>query len=157
MKEVRPACSAAGLFFTIAHAAVASVCFDADCVLSDAEVKAMSSVLVLAGSETSATALSGFVFLISLPENADKLAILVDEVRSAFADEADMNIKSTAQLEYLKAAIDETMRMYPPAVTLTPRVSPGAAVGGHWLPQGVSIPSHFSFSAISCIPKYSSC
>ncbi|KAH7024893.1 cytochrome P450 [Microdochium trichocladiopsis] len=104
--------------------------------LSDAEVGALSSILVLAGSETTATALSGFVYFLSRPENAEKRRILEDEIRAAFADDADINMTSTGHLEYLRVFLEETMRMYPPAATMTPRISPGAEVGGYWLPQG---------------------
>ncbi|KAK1992779.1 cytochrome P450 [Colletotrichum falcatum] len=106
-------------------------------VLSEDEVEALSSVLVLAGSETTATAIAGFAYF--MERCPDKSRALRDEVRTAFADEADINITNTGRLEYLNAVIEETMRMYPPAATLPPRVSPGAEIEGHWLPRGTRI------------------
>ncbi|KAJ1324088.1 aspirochlorine biosynthesis cytochrome P450 monooxygenase [Microdochium nivale] len=107
--------------------------------LSDAEVGSLSSVLVVAGSETTATTLSGLVFFLCQPENADKLHILQEEVRTAFADDAEVDITATSHLEYLTACIEEALRMYPPTAYITPRASPGAEVGGHWLPRGTKI------------------
>jgi cytochrome P450 len=105
-------------------------------VLSDEEVQGLSSVLVVAGSETTATALSGFHFLIGM--HAEKKKILVDEVRAAFTYESEITIANTAKLPYLQAVIEETLRLYGPVATLPPRVSPGAQVGGQWIPRGVS-------------------
>ncbi|KAK2040847.1 cytochrome P450 [Colletotrichum somersetense] len=106
-------------------------------ILSESEVEALSSILVVAGSETTGTALAGFVYLIT--HNPDKKRVLQDEIRSAFTNEAGIDITNTGRLEYLNAVIEETMRMYPPASSLTPRVSPGAEIEGYWLPRGLRI------------------
>ncbi|KAI8931449.1 hypothetical protein NX059_011776 [Plenodomus lindquistii] len=111
-------------------------------VLSDEEVRGISSVLVAAGSETTSTALSGFTFFYSMyPEKRQRL---VDEVRKAFTDESQINITSTQQLQYLHAVIEETLRMYPPAATLPPRASPGAPVNGQWIPRGTIIHTYMT-------------
>ena len=47
-------------------------------------------------------------------------------------------MKNVAQLPYLMACIEETLRLYPPAVEVAPRVSPGAEVEGKYVPKGVS-------------------
>jgi len=106
-------------------------------VLSDEEVQGLSSILIAAGSDTTAAALSGLHFLIGM--YAKKKKILVDEIRLAFKDESEITIESTAKLTYLRAVIEETLRLYNPIVTLQPRVSPGAQVGGQWIPRGVSL------------------
>jgi cytochrome P450 len=104
--------------------------------LSDEEVQGLSSVLVVAGSETTATALSEFTFLYGT--HPKKKRILVDEFRAAFTDESEITIASSAKLPYLHAAIEETLRLYSPAAVLPSRVSPGAQVNGQWIPRGVS-------------------
>lgn len=109
-------------------------------VLSDKEVQGLSSVLVVAGSETTATALSGVTFLIGM--HAEKKMILVNEVRAAFTDESEITIASSAKLPYLHAVIEETLRLYNPVAALPPRVSPGAQVNGQWIPRGVSSKSY---------------
>ncbi|KAH7007967.1 cytochrome P450 [Microdochium trichocladiopsis] len=123
-------------------------------VLSDGEIMAISGILVIAGSETTATALSGLVFF--LGQNPDKRRILENEIRSAFTDDAEIDMTTTARLEYLNAVLEETLRMYPPASSVPPRVSPGAEVAGHWLPRGTILhvysaasfrnPDHFTDS-----------
>ncbi|KAK8876904.1 cytochrome p450 3a17 [Apiospora arundinis] len=110
---------------------------DGESVLSDEEVQTLSSVLVIAGSETTATALSGFSFLITT--NLEKQQILAEEIRSAFTDETDITLTGTGHLEYLNAVIEETLRLYPPAAALPPRVSPGAELHGLWVPRGTKI------------------
>ncbi|KAK8023888.1 hypothetical protein PG993_011954 [Apiospora rasikravindrae] len=110
---------------------------DGESVLSDAEVQTLSSVLVIAGSETTATALSGFTFFIAT--HAEKRRVLEEEIRTAFADEADITMTRTGQLEYLAAVIEETLRLYPPSASMPPRASPGAMVHGQWVPRGTRI------------------
>ncbi|CAK7212888.1 hypothetical protein SCUCBS95973_001613 [Sporothrix curviconia] len=96
-----------------------------------------AEILIMGGSETTATAMSGLVFL--LGHNPAAYRILVDEIRSAFASDEDINMKSTARLPYLHAAIEEGMRLYPPASETPPRISPGAEVAGHYIPKGVQL------------------
>ncbi|KAK8092929.1 hypothetical protein PG999_014516 [Apiospora kogelbergensis] len=115
---------------------------DGEPVLSEGEVQGLSSALVVAGSETTATALSGFTFLITT--HAEKRRALEDEIRAAFADEADITMTGTGHLEYLNAVIEETLRLYPPAATLPPRTSPGAEVHGLWVPRGTIIHTYQS-------------
>ncbi|KAJ1324072.1 aspirochlorine biosynthesis cytochrome P450 monooxygenase [Microdochium nivale] len=121
-------------------------------VITPREVLFNSSVFVIAGSETTATALSGAIFLLNRPENASKLQRVVDNVCTAFSDESAINMTSTAQLQYLAAVIEESMRMYPPAAASPPRRSPGAEVGGYWLPEGTAI--HFNAVASYRNPEY---
>ncbi|KXJ90430.1 cytochrome P450 3A17 [Microdochium bolleyi] len=108
-------------------------------------------LLVTAGSDTTATALCGFFFLLGQHPNA--MSHLQREVRKAFEDETEIDIKSSARLQYLHACIEETLRLFPPAVEVPPRVSPGAEIDGRWVPKGTRIttpqyvthrnPSHF--------------
>ncbi|KAJ1323496.1 aspirochlorine biosynthesis cytochrome P450 monooxygenase [Microdochium nivale] len=125
---------------------------DGEEVLSPTEFMINSTTLVIAGSETTATSLSGTLFLLSRSENTSKLQRVVDEVFTAFTDESAIDMTSTAHLQYLAAVLEESLRMYPPAPALSPRQSPGAEVGGHWLPKGTAI--HFSAVASWRNPEY---
>jgi cytochrome P450 len=104
--------------------------------MSSMEIQMNSEALIVAGSETTATCLSGTIYyLCKAPE---LLRILVDEVRSIFASEDDITIKTTLNLTYMQACIEESLRMFPPAVVSPTRVSPGDFVGGYYLPKNVS-------------------
>ncbi|KAJ3519244.1 hypothetical protein NM208_g14199 [Fusarium decemcellulare] len=96
-----------------------------------------SRALIIAGSETTATALSGLTFHLTLNKRA--YMRLVEEIRSAFASESDINMDSTAPLTYLGACLEETLRIYPPVGETPPRISPGDFVGDHYIPKGTIV------------------
>ncbi|KAM0292742.1 hypothetical protein HYE67_011444 [Fusarium culmorum] len=93
--------------------------------------------LIVAGSETTATALSGLTFF--LGQNPEVYRRLTDEVRTWWKSDDEITIKSTAALPFLHACLEETLRMYPPAAEVPPRVSPGAVVSGQYVPKGTLI------------------
>lgn len=52
----------------------------------------------------------------------------------------DIRVEALQRLEVCTAVLKETLRLYPPAAGITPRVSPkGASLGGYELPTGTSI------------------
>ena len=95
-----------------------------------------ASVMVVGGSETSASALCGATFLLCRSGKMQKAA---DEIRSAFNKSEDMNLQTVSHLPYLTAVIDETLRMYPSVPGQPPRVVPrgGATVCGKFIPEDV--------------------
>jgi cytochrome P450 len=108
--------------------------------MSRAEIEATSGILVLAGSETTATLLSGTVYyLLQNPQIKQKL---VAEIRDGFTKEDEINITTVSQLPYLLATLEEGMRIYPPVTLGSPRVvgEEGAVIGGYHVPPHVSIP-----------------
>jgi cytochrome P450 len=102
------------------------------------ELVSNSSILIFAGSETTATALSAMTYYIL--KNPSSMATLVHEVRSAFSHNDEITINSVGNLKYLLACINETLRMFPPAAVGFPRVVPegGDFIVGKWVPAGVS-------------------
>ena len=74
--------------------------------LTFTELLSNSSLLIMAGSETTATLLSGAVYL--LLTNPGKMQKLVDELSTVFPGGSMVNIKSTSRLTYLPAVIEET-------------------------------------------------
>ncbi|KAK2020376.1 cytochrome P450 [Colletotrichum zoysiae] len=106
--------------------------------LSRDEIYENSGLLVVAGSETTATALSGATYL--LATNSDALARLKDEVRGSFASEDEIDFLSTARLGYLHAVLEESLRVYPPVPAAVPRRTPpgGSKILGQWIPGNVS-------------------
>lgn len=86
------------------------------------EIQATFMALTIAGSETTATVLSGT--LNYLPANPDKLAILVKEVRARFARE-EVTLDALASLPYLNAVISEGLRLCPPGSIHATKARPG--------------------------------
>lgn len=106
--------------------------------LSLDKLEANASILIIGGSETTATLLSGVTFfLMTHPEQLKKLTL---EIRSTFESEDAINFQSVNSLPYLLACLDEALRLYPPVPNGLPRVVPvgGAAVAGHFVPENVS-------------------
>ena len=107
--------------------------------MSKGEMYSNLSLLIMAGSDTSATALSGTLY--HLARNQHVLRPLQTEIREKFATEGDISFESIAALPNLLAALKESMRMYPSQPIFTPRKVPkgGAEVAGSWVPEGVSL------------------
>ncbi|KAL6164014.1 hypothetical protein ACJQWK_09689 [Exserohilum turcicum] len=98
------------------------------------EVFDNATPLIVAGSETTATALSGATYFLN--QNPEVYQKLKTEVRSAFTHRSEITISKAAGLRYLAAVIDETMRLYPPSPTSHPRlVTPeGGIIAGYFVP-----------------------
>lgn len=105
--------------------------------MSHDEIQENAEVLIIAGSETTATTLTGATFL--LATNPACMTRVVEEVRAAFQNEEEINIVNTAsRLPYTLAVLDETMRRYPPVAACTPRQTPpgGNMILGEFVPGG---------------------
>ncbi|KAI1811604.1 cytochrome p450 monooxygenase [Poronia punctata] len=108
-------------------------------VLTVGELEINAQLLTLAGSETTATLLSGALFLLgSHPDVLDKL---VKEVRTFFRNEDEINLVSVNGLNYMLACLNEAFRLYPPVPIGLPRVVPegGFKIAGNWVPQDTSV------------------
>ncbi|KAI1503169.1 cytochrome P450, partial [Biscogniauxia marginata] len=105
-------------------------------------LQANASTLIMAGSETTATLLSGVTYF--LLTNRDCLEKLTNEVRSAFKSEDDINFESVIKLPYLLACLNEALRLYPPVPTGLPRVVPsgGVSIAGHYIPENTVVAIH---------------
>lgn len=98
-----------------------------------------AETLIIAGSETTATLLSGVTYY--LLANPNVLTRLVKEVRSSFDSQEEITVAKVNGLNYMLACLDEALRLYPPAATTHPRViaPPGATIAGRFIPAGVSV------------------
>ncbi|OHW89503.1 cytochrome p450 [Colletotrichum incanum] len=103
------------------------------------ELKSNSSTLIIAGSETTATALSAATYYVL--SNTDSLKKLKDEVHNAFTSEDDIDMVSVQKLVYLQAVINEALRMYPPVPTgIMRRVTDdGGVFLGQYVPSGTLV------------------
>ncbi|KAK8112892.1 trichothecene c-15 hydroxylase [Apiospora sp. TS-2023a] len=99
------------------------------------EMASHCSVLIIAGSETTATLLSGATYL--LATHPEILAKLTAEVRGAFPTEDDISIAGTSSLPYLLAVLDESLRIYPPVPGGSPRkiAKGGDVIIDHFVPE----------------------
>lgn len=108
------------------------------------EIETTFNILIIAGSETTASALAGTTgYLLRYPTC---LATLVKEIREGFEEESDITLAAVSKLPYLSAVIEEGLRMAPPVPSGLPRVAPvgGATVCGEWIPGGVCFRPHAS-------------
>jgi cytochrome P450 len=105
--------------------------------MSADEIDATMALVVVAGSETTATLLSGCVYL--LIRNPDKMRKLREELSAEFKSADEITLMRVTRLPYLFAVIEESLRFYPPVPVSLPRVVPpeGASISGHWVPGGV--------------------
>ena len=101
------------------------------------EIKATFSLVLLAGSETTATLLSGATFY--LLQNPDALQKLTTEIHNAFSKVEDITFNTVARLPYLQACIQEALRMYPPIPGIFPRrtAPEGDIINGRFIPGNV--------------------
>ncbi|KAF9873690.1 hypothetical protein CkaCkLH20_08800 [Colletotrichum karsti] len=113
---------------------------DGESTLSKSEIRAESATLVVAGSDTSSTTLAATLFYLSGKPKA--YAKLCHEIRSTF--ESDDDIRLGAKLTsctYLRACIDEALRMSPPVGgALWREIRPGGmTIGSLVLPEGIDV------------------
>jgi len=107
--------------------------------LSDDELVSNAQVLVTAGSETTATLLSGATYL--LLKNPEVMQKLKDEVRGRWKSYDEIALRSVNEAPYLVAVISEALRYYPPVPTgFYRRVPPGGEIiSGVFIPEGTSV------------------
>ncbi|KAL0468554.1 cytochrome P450 [Neurospora intermedia] len=99
-----------------------------------------SNLLIIAGSDTTSTAMAATLFY--LVRNPTALARVTAEIRSRFASVEDIHQGPSLQsCTYLRACIDEAMRLSPSVGGLLPReVLPGGiTIDGEHVPQGTII------------------
>lgn len=113
------------------------------------ELEDSLAILIMAGSETTATTLSGITNY--LLRNRTVLQRLTDDIRRAYKDEKGMTMTSLAGQAYLTAVIDEGLRLCPPIPAGLSRLVPkgGGFVCGHHLPEKVSHPLPYVSKALT--------
>lgn len=108
--------------------------------ISADELEQQASILILAGSETTAVALTSVTHL--LLQHPTVLARLTDELRSNFQGEGEIDTLSINKLHYLQAVVQESLRLFPPITNGFPREvvgGGGATIDGVLVPSGVSL------------------
>lgn len=113
--------------------------------LTFSQLQGNSTLLIIAGSETTATLLSGITYLLGI--HTDALANLTEEIRTTFKSEDEIDFVSVSNLPYLVACLEEALRIYPPAPLGLIRQVPkgGGTVAGHYVPEDVGVHSATAF------------
>lgn len=109
-------------------------------VLRPHEAASESTTLVVAGSDTSACTIASVLFYLADNPAAYKRA--VEEVRSKISHHAEITGANLSTCAYLRACIDEALRMSPAVGSALVReaVSPeGVTVDGQFIPSGQEI------------------
>ncbi|KAH8651354.1 putative cytochrome P450 [Xylariales sp. PMI_506] len=103
--------------------------------LSMHHLQANSSSVLIAGSETTSSMLSGVTFL--LLTNPEALRKVTEEVREKFSREEDITLTSVSCLTYMLACLNEALRSYPPVPFGMPRQVPkgGGTILGQFVPE----------------------
>lgn len=105
--------------------------------LTEPEITSNAILVVGGGAETTSTCLSAtMLHLCKTPRVMQKLC---DELRQTFATKEEITLKAIGNLPYLKAVIDESLRIFPVASFITPRMTPkdGHVIDGQMIPGGV--------------------
>jgi cytochrome P450 len=105
------------------------------------ELARESNLLLVAGSDTTATVLGGILFyLLRHPAVLDKLRA---EIEANFSSWEEINHTGTnlSSLHYLRAVIDETMRLAPPVPGILPRdvIREGVTIDSQFYPAGIEL------------------
>ncbi|KAH8689456.1 putative cytochrome P450 monooxygenase [Talaromyces proteolyticus] len=106
------------------------------------EMTSQGTLLLVAGSETTATLLSGMLYY--LLKHPSAMTRLTTEIRSSFTSSTEIHVQNVTPLPYLHAVIEESLRMYPPVPNVLPRKAPapGVVVCGQFVPPGTSLGMH---------------
>ncbi|KXJ85762.1 cytochrome P450 [Microdochium bolleyi] len=110
--------------------------------LTKKQITQTADVLILAGSETTATVLSFVTHL--LCKHPAIMAKVRAEVDDHFTREADIDFTSVQALKYMLAVLDETMRLFPAVPSALARTVPaeGTQLFGTYIPGGVALGIH---------------
>ncbi|KAK7178029.1 hypothetical protein DPSP01_014487 [Paraphaeosphaeria sporulosa] len=113
--------------------------------LSKRDMTADAASFMFAGTETTATLVSGLLYL--LLKNPEKMQRLQAEVRALKKEE--LNLEVLPHLHYMVACISEALRIYPSAPIALFRVTPkgGNMICGEWIPERtrVAVPHYASY------------
>ncbi|KAI1123619.1 putative cytochrome P450 [Nemania abortiva] len=105
-----------------------------DLGLSEGQIATNASVLILAGSETTATLLCAITYY--LTTHLEILDKLKTEVRSAFASDREITLTSVGNLSFMLACLNEALRCHPPVMNGAPRYAPqDVIIDGKFVPK----------------------
>ena len=101
------------------------------------QIAAQTRTFILAGYETTASALAYTVYCLALNPRAE--AALLAEVDAWGRDKAPAMDDLAASFPYVDACIKEALRLYPPATLAIREAKEDLWLGGHHVPAGTSL------------------
>ena len=107
--------------------------------LSRTEIILNMGLFISAGTDTTATALTGWTYFVCTHANVYRR--LVGEIREAFLASDDIKWEKVRELQYLDATMNETLRLFPPSPASQQRLVPlgGATIAGYYVPSGTTV------------------
>ncbi|KAI9292854.1 cytochrome P450 [Neoconidiobolus thromboides FSU 785] len=110
--------------------------------LSDYELASEALSQIVAGSDSTANALTWFFYL--LLKNPAKLEVLSNEINQKVNEEKDISKINRSEMKYLKACIKESMRLISGVPDVLWRLIPknGKVIEGYYLPEGTEVGSN---------------
>lgn len=104
--------------------------------MSDQQLLEETNILITAGHETTANALSWMFYL--LAKHPDKQALLRAELLDVLGDE-DPTFMDLPKLSFTSQVIEESMRLYPPAWVTDRQAAINDSIKGHEVPKGTMV------------------
>ncbi|GKT63323.1 cytochrome P450 monooxygenase [Colletotrichum tofieldiae] len=108
-------------------------------LLSETEIVLNMALFISAGTDTTATALTGWTYFVCThPEVYQRL---IGEVRETLTSREDIRWDNVRHLRYLEATIYEALRLFPPSPASQQRIVPagGATIDGYYVPAGMTV------------------
>jgi len=107
--------------------------------LSETEIILNMALFISAGTDTTATTLTGWTYYVCTHEEV--YSRLVREIRGAFGEEDDIKWEKARNLRYLEVTIYEALRLFPPSAASQQRIVPpgGATIDGYFVPGGKTV------------------
>lgn len=107
--------------------------------LSFEEICENASPLIVGGTDTTSSLLSGVTYL--LLNNPSVLAKLTAMLRTAFKSEGEINSVTVNKIDYLLAVLQQAFRLYRPVAVFLSRVTPpqGCFIAGSFVPGNTCV------------------
>ncbi|KAM9454125.1 cytochrome P450 3A27-like [Clarias gariepinus] len=105
--------------------------------LSDHEILSQSMVFIFAGYETSSSTLS-FLFY-NLARYSKTMKKLQEEIDATFPNEAEVDYDTVMNMDYLDAALNESLRLYPVVFRLERVCKKTVEINGLIIPKDIAV------------------
>ena len=107
--------------------------------LSELEIILNMALFISAGTDTTATALTGWTYYVCTRPHV--YTRLVTEIRGELVSEDDIKWENVKNLRYLDATIHEALRLFPPSAASQQRIVPsgGTTIDGYYVPAGTTV------------------